>query len=187
MIYLNLGCGYPRPQNEPWINIDQLQAALTNPKSPERCNLAKERNYLECDLSKGIPYYDKEVDAIFASHFFEHLTPLEGVVLMRECLRVLKPGGVLRTSVPDAELMVDFEIKGIPYSEEHHPPEMTFTEFVLTFHEHKQITCYGVMFSLYYIAGFNQITRRVFGQSPVPGLASLDNRPSFSLFMEGTK
>jgi predicted SAM-dependent methyltransferase len=186
MIYLNLGCGYPRPLEEPWINIDQLNDKLF-PNTPERRNLCKEKNYLDCDLSLGIPFYDNEVDAILASHMVEHLDPREGLAFFRECRRVLKEEGVLRVSVPDTELIIDFELKGIPYSDEYRPKGMSFGEHVLTFPEHKQFACYGTVFALYYMAGFKEINRRTFGNSPVPLLASLDNRASFSLFMEGTK
>lgn len=187
MIYLNLGCGYPRPQNPPWINIDQLHAALPDPKCPSRVNLAKESNYRDCDLSKGIPFYDGEVDAILASHFFEHLDPREGLAMMKECLRVLKPGGVLRTSVPDCEKMIVNDKNGVVYPDERAPEGLSMAEFVLMFPEHKQLSCYGTMFALYYLSGFKDITKREYAHSPVEHLAILDNRPAFSLFMEGTK
>jgi predicted SAM-dependent methyltransferase len=41
---------------------------------------------------------------IFSEHFFEHIDYPEPVCyLLRECLRVLRPGSVLRLSVPDTE------------------------------------------------------------------------------------
>lgn len=187
MILLNLGCGYPRPLEYPWINIDQLHLTLPDPKSPERVHLARERNYLDCDLSKGIPFFDKEVDGIWCSHMVEHLTPREAVIFFRECHRVLVKDGTLRISVPDTELMIQFEIAGIDYCDEYRPEGMTFTEHVLTFHEHHQLPTYWSMYALYHMAGFKEITKMQFGQSRLDKLASLDNRPSFSLFMEGVK
>jgi predicted SAM-dependent methyltransferase len=188
MIFLNLGCGYPRP-GAPWFNIDQLHSSLPNPKSAERINLAKERNYIDCDLSKGIPFNGEEVDGIFASHFLEHLTPQEAVAFLQECSRVLRPGGVLRVSVPDAARMMTYDMAGIrDYAGEYVPEDSTFTKYVLLFGEHKMITTEEVVVVLFHLAScFSKLERMEFQQSNMEGLASIDNRPSFSLFMEATK
>jgi predicted SAM-dependent methyltransferase len=47
---------------------------------------------------------DGSFDFIYSEHFFEHLFADEAVALLRECHRLLKPGGVIRTVVPDADL-----------------------------------------------------------------------------------
>ncbi|QDV14248.1 Methyltransferase domain protein [Rosistilla oblonga] len=49
------------------------------------------------------PYSDRIVDAIYAGELWEHLERDAASRLTRECLRVLKPGGVLRICVPDGE------------------------------------------------------------------------------------
>lgn len=41
---------------------------------------------------------------IFAEHFFEHLWLHETQALLKELMRIMEPGGVLRISVPDADL-----------------------------------------------------------------------------------
>lgn len=43
------------------------------------------------------------MDIVYHSHLLEHLDQEEGENLTKECLRVLKPGGILRISVPDLE------------------------------------------------------------------------------------
>lgn len=53
------------------------------------------------DLRKPLPQRDNSVDFVFNEHFIEHITREEGVRLLREIHRVLKPGGVLRISTPD--------------------------------------------------------------------------------------
>jgi predicted SAM-dependent methyltransferase len=72
-----------------WVNIDLLR--------PGR------RLDLYWDLRRGLPFPSARVDAIFAEHLFEHLTHDDGSALVRECLRVLRPGGVLRIGVPDLD------------------------------------------------------------------------------------
>lgn len=70
-----------------------------------------------------LPFADNSFDFIFSEHFFEHLFLDEAHKLMKECWRVLRPNGVLRTCVPDADLRtyesperVGFPNRNLPYS-----------------------------------------------------------------------
>ena len=45
---------------------------------------------------------DRRADALLCEHVFEHLTEAEGRAAARICFDYLKPGGVLRVAVPDA-------------------------------------------------------------------------------------
>lgn len=58
------------------------------------------------DARKGLPYPDQTVDGVYSEHFFEHLTQAEGLGFLRECRRVLKPGGVVRVAMPDLDAFV---------------------------------------------------------------------------------
>lgn len=58
------------------------------------------------DLRKGIPYPNSSLDAVYHSHFLEHLEREAGFALLLECKRVLKPSGILRVVVPDLEAQV---------------------------------------------------------------------------------
>lgn len=56
------------------------------------------------DLRRGLPFESDCCELIFSENCFEHIDypePISG--LFRECLRVLKSGGELKFSVPDAE------------------------------------------------------------------------------------
>ena len=53
------------------------------------------------DLTKfPYPFKDQSVDAIFSSHFVEHLDGIERMKFFDECYRILKPGGVMRLMHP---------------------------------------------------------------------------------------
>ena len=53
------------------------------------------------DLRLGLPFESDCCDLIFSEHFFEHVDYPEPITqLLIECLRVLRPGGELRFSVP---------------------------------------------------------------------------------------
>ena len=58
---------------------------------------------LGADLRRGIPFPDGEFDAVYHSHVLEHFDREGGLRLLRECHRVLQPGGCLRVVVPDLE------------------------------------------------------------------------------------
>ena len=85
MIKLNLGCGW-RNFGEDWIHIDGGNYSHVSSH----------------DITK-LPYNDNSVDLIYASHVFEYFDREDGLGVLKEWHRVLKPGGVLRIAVPDFE------------------------------------------------------------------------------------
>ena len=72
-----------------------------------------------CDMSQ---FADDSVNEIYACHVLEHLSyagPLQKA--LRECQRVLKPGGVFRFSVPDLDVLFElFRRPGLPLPLRHH-------------------------------------------------------------------
>jgi predicted SAM-dependent methyltransferase len=86
MRLLNLGCGSTFHRD--WVNVDMVSA------SPEVKAL---------DLRKPLPFADASFDVVYHSHVLEHFSREEGEAFMRESLRVLKPGGIIRVVVPDLE------------------------------------------------------------------------------------
>lgn len=83
MLKLNLGCGNVYLNG--WINID--------------CDSKKAD--LNMDLRNPLPYQDNTIDFIYSEHVIEHFTVKEGLALLKECYRVLKPGGIIRIATPD--------------------------------------------------------------------------------------
>ena len=85
-VYINLGCG-SRIHHE-WLNFD-LHSSIPTVRN--------------CDVSRGVPLPNDHCDAIFNSALLEHLPPAAVGQFLAECLRILKPGGILRIGVPDLE------------------------------------------------------------------------------------
>jgi predicted SAM-dependent methyltransferase len=54
------------------------------------------------DLRLGLPFPPDSIDMIYAEHVFEHFDYTTLANLLRDCFKVLKPGGVLSAAVPDA-------------------------------------------------------------------------------------
>lgn len=86
--FLNLGCGANYSIDPCWTNVDFSSASA---------------DVLAHDLSTGIPFDDDTFDAVYHSHVLEHFSKRDAPDFIGECLRVLKPGGVLRVVVPDLE------------------------------------------------------------------------------------
>lgn len=73
---LNFGCGSNRLEG--WENYDS-----------------------DCDISKPLPFPDGCASHIFCEHCTEHVELREAFGFFKECLRVLRDGGVIRIAVPD--------------------------------------------------------------------------------------
>ena len=85
---INLACG--KTFDPRWINLDQYTSS------------EKVQTH---DLRTPLPFPNNFADAIYCSHFFEHLDIEMADKFLSECLRCLKPGGILRIVVPDFERM----------------------------------------------------------------------------------
>jgi predicted SAM-dependent methyltransferase len=87
--YLNAGCG--AKFHPAWTNIDM------GSNSP----YVYAYNFLN-----GFPYEDNQFDVVYHSQVLEHFPKEKAGVFLSECLRVLRPGGILRVVVPDLENIV---------------------------------------------------------------------------------
>ena len=59
------------------------------------------------DATKPFPLGDEVMDYILSEHMVEHLTYNSGRKMLKECYRVLKPGGVLRIATPDLAVLLN--------------------------------------------------------------------------------
>lgn len=53
------------------------------------------------DITRGLPFEDGSVSAVYASHVLEHLSHEDFYAALEETHRMLRPGGVFRLIVPD--------------------------------------------------------------------------------------
>lgn len=65
-------------------------------------DLYDQRAHVQMDITK-LDFDDNSVTEILASHVFEHLNPYHSLDILRDWLRVLKPGGKLIMEMPDIE------------------------------------------------------------------------------------
>jgi SAM-dependent methyltransferase len=130
---LNLACGYKMDRR--WNNIDFSRSAylrrhfalakiaskfgfLNEEKLSQVAGMDPEMIYH--DLRRGIPFQSESFDAVYHSHFLEHLDRVEAPRFLRECRRVLKKGGLLRVVVPDLEILVENYLDSIKALQSEH-------------------------------------------------------------------
>jgi SAM-dependent methyltransferase len=58
------------------------------------------------DASEPFPFADASFDFIFSEHMIEHLDYAAGKRMLRECRRVLRPGGYVRLVTPDLAVLL---------------------------------------------------------------------------------
>ncbi len=92
---LHLGAG--QSKNKDWL--------LTDIKAPPFRGLT----YL--NAAKNFPFQDNTFDYIFSEHMIEHINREQGADMLKECYRVLKPGGVLRVATPDLDAFLGLTIE----------------------------------------------------------------------------
>ena len=83
---LNLGCG--ERFHAAWTNLDLM------PADPA---------IRQFDVTQPLPFEDGVFDAVYHSHLLEHLPRHRALPFLRECRRVLRPGGILRLAIPNLE------------------------------------------------------------------------------------
>lgn len=205
---VNLGCGPDAPPS--WINVDgSWNAWFSNHgrirKALEfvgviRKDLGARWNVrpLVHDLTKPLPFEANSVSAIYGSHVLEHLYLREAQTLLQDCLRVLKPGGVIRMVVPDLQTMVAqyFESKSRSgdYSNQATSPADFLNErlgfrnpvrpqgnFVFKlysnwkdFHSHKYMYDSESLVRYIAVAGFVDVEEKGYCESDIPGIGEVE-------------
>jgi predicted SAM-dependent methyltransferase len=86
-----------------WLSTD------INPDHPKAVYL---------DATKVFPFEDNTFNYIFCEHMIEHVPYNSGLSMLKECRRVLKPGGIMRITTPDLEVLIGLYLQnGNPLNE----------------------------------------------------------------------
>ena len=205
---LNIGCGLDNPKN--WLGIDggayvllkkiprpfiKIFYRFTNSSRNYSLDSMLGKIYgshiLHCEITRGLPFPDATVPAIFSSHFFEHITKTEAQALVRECYRVMKNGGIIRICVPSLEESVKkIEMNVEQYRAGNIAPiekfvTYNFSGFQNNYSNHWHMYNFTEMKQLLEEAGFQHIAEYAFGKGNIPNVEQLDTREG--LFVEAVK
>ena len=197
-VKVNLGAGLTVAPG--WLNVDGSLNALvaTAPRwlhplayrlsgarllSSESfyCGTLRNHSFIHHDLVYGVPFPDQSVDVVYSSHFLEHLDPQSGRRLLQECLRVLKPGGLIRICVPDLEYAWELYKRG---EKERMLRAFFFNTGATGFSEHRYAYDFDTLSCLLMEIGFSDVERASFQAGAVPDLEILDNYEEYTLFVE---
>ncbi len=111
---LQLGCG--RNWLAGWLNADYYP---------------RKSDTLRLDVTQRMPFADGVFDYIFSEHVIEHISYPNGVFMLSECFRVLKPGGVARIATPDLSFLINLYRADDSSAEPRQVIEQEFLEFFL--------------------------------------------------------
>jgi predicted SAM-dependent methyltransferase len=158
------------------------------------------------DCRKSLPFPDNSAQCIFTEHFVEHLDYCEEIpAFLRECHRVLGPGGVVRIIVPDAEKYLQGYCRGsweelakvrplgpdlsdVHFGSKYNTKMELVNVVFRQYFEHKFAWDFETMEFVLRRFGFSTVYRQSFGQSVEEGLAiDMSERASESLYVEGVK
>ena len=177
-LFVNIGCG-PKTMAE-WVNVDIARAPGID---------------VVWDLRKGLPFPSESCAAIFGEHVIEHMPKADAEKLLRECLRALKPGGVIRLSTPDAGLFLRSYAGDQQFL--HHPSfpnsiETPLDRINMMMREdgqHLWVYDADSLMLLLKRAGFSFQKVQQFGESEHPRMRQIDSpeRAFESLYVEGVK
>lgn len=107
-LHLHLGCGPKYLKG--FVNID------ANPFN---------QIDLWLDVRDGLPFPANSADSIYSTHMFEHFYPDELQQLLKECFRVLRPGGGIRLIVPSlSSAIVAYAKKRHDWFYDDYPPAL---------------------------------------------------------------
>lgn len=157
-----------------WLNSDYF------PKSP---------GVLHLDARGRFPFADGQFDYVFSEHMIEHIGYRDGAAMLKECFRVLRPGGRLRISTPDlaflmnlrrddrSELQNDYIrwsinkfLKGVPSADE----TFVINNFVRRW-GHLFIYDEKALRAAFIEAGFDEVMRCNLNESQDPALRGLEH------------
>jgi predicted SAM-dependent methyltransferase len=204
---LHLGCGSTTPAG--WLNLDGSWGAWLA-KYPSIQKLLKTTRLLPSgqlnidwnpdifihDVRKPLPFGNDSFSAIYSSHLLEHLYLEEAKALLKECYRVLEPGGVLRVIVPDLRPLIDEYLnEKFKPSEDYlfradrlnqklllrnqRPFSGNFIYKIYTimtdFHSHKWVYDADSLSGYVKLAGFENVTAMQANQSRIEGIEQVED------------
>lgn len=93
MIVLELGVGHHQQTSEWWEHLSARVVGVDLRSIGQTDVVA--------DMEQPLPFRSQSVDGVWSSHMFEHLSQPGAQQLLRECFRVIRPGGELRMYMPN--------------------------------------------------------------------------------------
>ena len=109
-LYVQYGCGFSAP--EEWRSFDasptlRFERLPLVGKLYTRNSSRFPRNVEYGNIVEGLPLPQESCRAVYSSHVLEHLGLVDFKKAIRHTYRLLKPGGVFRSVLPDLEFLAN--------------------------------------------------------------------------------
>jgi predicted SAM-dependent methyltransferase len=172
---LDFGCAFEK--HDGWIGSDKIDYGQEHVG----------------DVLDGLPWPDYHFDIIVAHHSLQMIRFDDLHRALIELRRVLQIGGVLRISVPDAELAMQHYIAGedvFPISEEiERTKQGRFLRYLFWHGDARSAFTFESLTDTLNRKGFQNVQRCEFKRtfSKHPEIVDLDSREGESLFVEATR
>jgi predicted SAM-dependent methyltransferase len=135
------------------------------------------------DAVQAWPFEAGSAQAVNSEHFIEHVEPEEAAAYLREAFRVIRPGGVIRTSTPDlgaiCRAYLDRDAAMLEAHRNRGYVARTHAEMLNTYIRmgglHKYAYDEDTLRLLLGEAGFEEIERAAFGESRHAVLRGIDH------------
>jgi predicted SAM-dependent methyltransferase len=162
---LRLNVGPGDNHLEGWVGLDLLPA----------------RPALGMDAARRWPVADEAAAAVNSEHLVEHLTPEGARAYFAEAYRVLRPGGVIRTSTPNlrglCELLLEADPATLDVHRRHGYGAATHGDMINNYFYswgHRRIYDFETLRHLLTEAGFTEVEETSFGTSRHAVLHGID-------------
>jgi len=145
------------------------------------------------DITTGrLPFEDDHFDAIIAHHSLQMIKYTDFIPALKELMRVLRPGGVIRVSVPDAmKAFRMYEADEADYfpivDEAEKSIEGKLCAYLTWYSEAKMVFSEDWLWELFTRAGYSEVSRSYYHHSATEELNQYDLRPDESIFIEALK
>jgi predicted SAM-dependent methyltransferase len=162
-----------------WLNTDLLPDTY-----PQHRN-----TIVLLDATRHLPFEDETFDYILSEHQIEHISEPAARLMLRECFRVLRPGGRIRVATPDLEAIVGL-LRNPLGNDERHYVDWIMERFrpdthlgnrrchvinhMFKDHQHQFIYDFETLAALLADAGFADIQRKPPGESDDPELRGVE-------------
>jgi predicted SAM-dependent methyltransferase len=174
---INVGSGPSTVQG--WVNVDIV---------------CEWDDMVYLDVTEPWPLPDGSVEAVNSEHFIEHINFADAPTYFAEAFRILRPGGVIRTSTPslrgvidaylaaDPKVLAHYQTRIVGWCEARNHSEMLNNAFYEWGHRH--IYDVEAITEMLEEAGFTQIERAEFGNSRHPVLSGIDTHDDGELLRD---